>query len=75
MCWSIFLGAEIGLGVRIITWTHLENACYKVGKKSIVAYTTGAQTATLAWAHTEAVTGLDAEIRLQNDVMRFEGIL
>ena len=32
----------------------------------------GAQTATIAYHHTEDLKGIDAEIRLQEDALRFE---
>ena len=60
--------ARDGLLIALLRWRAQQDAIGYLQLNSEA----GAQTATLAWNHTESVRGIDAEQRLQDDALRFE---
>ena len=60
--------ARNGLLIALLRWRAQQDAIGYLQLNSKA----GAQTATIAWNHTESVRGIDAEMRLQDDALRFE---
>jgi len=57
-----------GLLIALLRWRAQQDALGYLQKNSKA----GAKTATIAWNHSESLRGTDAEIRLQQDALRFE---
>eukprot|EP00937_MAST-01D_sp_MAST-1D-sp2_P007992 g7992.t1 len=60
--------ARDGLLIALLRWRAQQDAIGYLQLNSKA----GAATATLAWNHTESVRGTDAELRLQEDALRWE---
>ena len=60
--------ARDGLRKALLRWRAQQDAIGYLQANSAP----GAPTATLAYAHTEGLRGIDAEIRLQDDALAFE---